>query len=210
MSVEFTNKWVEQAVCRLFGRNVIEKSDLKEIKYLAIGESFQNDFFIEMSVEDPPKPFVNTDGGDEWAFCLRGEDIAELIEKFKGKTNTWLSMFGLGSEDKEWQRYCYSNKAERLWKTFTESIIEERCYEKYDNDEEFEKWYDGVSASLRRDLALFTGVEVLRVYGLQIPDLTFLEKFTNLRTAEFVETEFASTNGIERLNKLEQLACWLD
>lgn len=207
--MEFSHKWVEGAVCKLLGKDAVDENDLAKIKYLAIGESFDNNFFVEMSLEEPPKPFVNTDGGDEWAFCLRGEDIAELIEKFKDKTNTWLSMFGLGSEDEEWKEYCYSKKAEKLWGKFTESVVEERYYEKH-SDDDFDEWYDGVCASLWRDLALFTGVEVLRVHGLQIPDLTFLEKFTNLRTAEFVETTFASTNGIETLNKLEQLACWLD
>lgn len=126
----FSQKWVEKAVCRLFGRDTVDESDLAKIKYLAIGESFDNDFFVEMSVWEPPKPFVNTDGG--------------------------------------------------------------------------------VRGSLWRDLALFTGIEVLRVQGLEIPDLTFLEKFTNLRAAEFVETVFASMDGIEGLNKLEQLFCWLD
>lgn len=206
----FSQKWVEKAVCKLFGKDMADESDLAKIKYLAIGESFDNDFFIEMSVEEPPKPFVNTDGGDEWAFCLRGGDIAKLIEENEGETDVQLSMHGLAGEDKEWENYCYSGKAKKIWAKFTESVVEEHYYEKHDSDDEFEKWYDGVQASLWHDLALFTGVEVLRVQGLEIPDLTFLEKFTSLRAAEFVETAFVSTEGIEGLNRLEQLACWLD
>lgn len=209
MKAEFTQKWVEQAVCKLFGKDEVGESDLAKIKYLAIGESFQNDFFIEISLEEPPKPFVNTDGGDEWACCLRGEDIAKLTEKFNGEMNVRLSMFGLYRKDEEWQKYCYSNKAKMLWRKFTESVVKERYFEKHEDDE-FDEWYDGVCASLWCDLALFTGVEVLRLQGMEIPDLTFLEKFTNLRTAELVETKFVSTDGIEILNRLEQLACWLD
>lgn len=209
MKAEFTQKWVEQAVCKLFGKDELGENDLAKIKYLAIGESFDNNFFIEISLEEPPKPFVNTDGGDEWACCLRGEDIAKLTEKFKGEKNVRLSMFGLYRKDEEWQKYCYSYKAKTLWRKFTESVVRERYYEKHEDDE-FDAWYDGVCASLWRDLALFTGVEVLRLQGLEIPDFTFLERFTNLRTAELVETMFVSTDGIEILNRLEQLACWLD
>lgn len=208
--MDFSQKWVEKAVCKLFGKDEADGSDLAKIKYLAIGESFDNDFFIEMSVGEPPKPFVNADGGDEWAFCLRGGDIAKLIEENKGETDVQLSMYGLEREDKKWQKYCRSDKAEKLWARFAESVVGERYYEKHDNDDEFEKWYDGVRGSLWRDLAQFTGIEVLRVQGLRIPDLTFLDKFISLRAAEFVETVFASTEGIERLSKLEQLACWLD
>ena len=36
-----------------------------------------------MSLEAPPKPFVDSGGGDEWYLCLRGGDIARLVEKFK-------------------------------------------------------------------------------------------------------------------------------
>lgn len=133
-----------------------------------------------------------------------------LVEEYKGRTDVHLSMYGLEVEDKKWQKYCWSDKAEKLWEKLSENVVGEHYYEKHDSDDEFEKWYDGVRGSLWRDLALFTGVEVLRVRGLEIPDLTFLEKFTSLRAAEFVETWFGSTDGIEKLNKLEQLACWLD
>lgn len=207
--MEFSRKWIEKAVCKLLGKNVVGESELEKIKYLAIGESFQNDFFIEVSCAEPPKPFVNTDGGDEWAFCLRGGDIEKLTEAYKGGTNVRLSMYGLEREDEKWEDYCYSDKAEKLWEKFTESVVKETYYEEY-GDEEFDDWYDGVCASLWCDLALFTGIEVLRIQGLKIPDFMFLEKFTHLRAAEFVETEFASANGIDRLSELEQLACWLD
>ena len=209
MKAEFTQKWVEQAVCKLFGKDAVGESDLAKIKYLAIGESFDNNFFIKLSLEEPPKPFVNTDGGDEWACCLRGEDIVKLIEAYKSKANVRLSMFSLYREDEEWQKYRYSYKAKTLWRKFSESVVKERYYEKHEDDE-FDEWYDGVREALWRDMVLFTGVEVLRVQGLKIPNLMFLESFTNLRAAEFVETLFASTEGIEGLNKLEQLACWRD
>lgn len=210
MSVEFIQKWIESAVCGLLGNDAVDESDLAKIKYLAVGESFQNDFFIEMSLEQPPKPFVNFDGGDEWTYCLRGADIKPLIEKFKGKTDVELSMFGLDKEDEEWEEIIFTEESESLWKKFSKCVSKDRYYEKHTDLDEWDAWYDGVSASLWRDISLFTGVEVLRIQGLDIPDLTFLDNFPDLRALELVETKFAKTDGIEKLERLEQLACWLD
>lgn len=211
MAVEFTQKWVENAVKKLLGKDAVEPSDLARVKYLAIGETFDNDFYIAVSAQQPPKPFVDTaNGGDEWSYCLRGADISKLVEKFKGKVSVQLSDFRLVSKDEQWEKYCCSEEADALWKKFAESIVEEHYFVEFDNDDDYIKWYNGVRVSLWSDLALFTGVEVLRVQGLEIPDLTFLEKFSDLRTAEFVETVFNSTEGIERLNSLEQASCWLD
>lgn len=210
MAVKFTQKWIEQAVQKLLSKEEIEVSDLARIKYLSIGESFDNDFFIETSLEVPPKPFVDTDGGDEWTFCLRGGDISQLIECYKnGETPLQLSMFGLESEDEKWEEYANSDKAEKLWNGFLQSVSNEHYYEQHE-DEEFDAWYGDVSRGIVSDVPLFTGVEVLRIKGLEFADLEFLAVFPNLRTAEFVETVFRSTKGIERLNGLEQLSCWMD
>lgn len=210
MKVEFSQKWVEKAVQKLFGKDEIEASDLARVKYLSIGESFDNNFFIEVSVEQPPKPFVDSEGGDEWYLCLRGGDIARLVEKFKDNTSdVRIFMFGLTREDKDWIKYVSSREAKRLWSDFSESLLRERYYEKHDNDDEFDAWYDDVAQNTWRDVTLFTGVEVLRINGLEFSDFSFLESFPNLRVAEFVETMFRSAKDIERLNGLEQLSCYL-
>lgn len=206
MSAEFTQKWIENAVSDALG----DFSNPERIKYLAIGESFDNDFFIELSREVPPKPFVNTDGGDEWLCCLRNGDIAKLVEKYQGKTNIQMSCFGIKrTEDAEWRNYCYSDEAREKWETFRESVSDARYYEELPDDE-FEKWYDSVRENTWRDISLFTGVEVLRIQGLVIPDFKIMDNFPNLRAAEFVETVFASSDGIGNLLKLEQLSCWMD
>lgn len=195
-------KWVADAVGN--------PEDVAQIKYLVIGESFDNDFFIELSREIPPKPFVNTDGGDEWACCLRNGDIAKLVEKYRGKTDNQMSCFGIDRpDDADWRNYCFSDEARAKWNEFRESISDALYYEELP-DSEFERWYDGVRENTWRDIALFTGVEVLRIQGLVIPDFTILGNFPNLRAAEFVETVFTSADGIENLLNLEQLSCWLD
>lgn len=211
MKVEFTQKWVEEAVCKLFGRETVDESDLAEIKYLSIGESFDNNFFIEASVEQPPKPFVDSEGGDEWLVCLRGDDISRLVEKFKDQTSiVRIFMFGLTRKDEDWMKYVSSVEAKKLWSDFSKSLLCERYYEKHENDDEFEAWYDEVAQNTGRDVTLFTGVEVLRIKGLEFPDFSFLESFPKLRAAEFVETAFHSARGIEILNKLEQLSCYFN
>ena len=210
MSVEFSQKWVKKAVQKLFGEENIEWEDLEKIKYLSIGESFNNDFFIEMSLEIPPKPFVDTEGGDEWMLCLRGEDISRLVDDFKVREgDLQIYMFGLEREDENWMKYARSVKARKLWKDFAQSLHRENYYEEHD-EEEFEKWYDGVAESMWQDITLFSGVEVLRIKGLKIPDFSILKSFPGLRTAEFVETVFQTAKDIERLNGLEQLSCYLD
>lgn len=210
MSVEFTQKWVEQAVQKLFNKNDITADDMKKIKYLLIGESFENDFYIQMSLEKPPKPFADYEGGDEWTFCLRGDDISKLVEKFKDTKDDYLSMYGLDSEDEEWEETIYSEKAEKRWEDFSGTVAEERYYERCDNDDAFDEWYENVRENTWNDINLFTGVEVLRVHGLTIPDLLFLKNFPELRVVELVETVFHTTEGIELLLKLEQLSCWGD
>lgn len=211
MKVDFKQKWVEQAVQKLFGKSELETSDLARIKYLSIGESFDNNFFIEASLEQPPKPFVDSEGGDEWRVCLRGDDIARLVEKFKDQTSiVRIFMFGLTRKDEDWIKYVSSVEAKKLWSDFSKSLLCERYYEKHETDDEFEAWYDEVAQNTGRDVTLFTGVEVLRIKGLEFPDFSFLESFPKLRAAEFVETAFHTSKDIERLNDLEQLSCYFN
>lgn len=212
----FSQKWIGERVAEFFDKPIedITAGDMAKIKYLAYGASFQNDFFIEISTEQPPKPFVNSDGGEEWAFCLRGEDISKLVEEYKGKNNAYISMYGLDREDEEWQEFVYSRKTKNIWENFTKSLKTSSYYESFEDDvscEKWEKWYDDTEENAWRDIALFTGLEVLRIQGLsKIPDLTFLDKLPDLRVIELVETEFVSFEGIEKLTRLEQVACWLD
>ena len=212
----FSQKWIGERVAEFFDKPVeaISADDMANIKYLAYGASFQNDFFIELSTEKPPKPFVNSDGGDEWAFCLRGEDISKLVEEYKGKNNEQISMYGLDREDEEWNDIVYSEEAEKAWESFKKSVKTSNYYESFEDDEsceKWDKWYDDTEENAWRDIALFTGLEVLRIQGLnKIPDLNFLDKLPDLRVIELVETEFVSFGGIEKLTRLEQVACWLD
>lgn len=149
MAVEFTQKWVEEAVCKVLGTDSFSERDLTKIKYLGIGETFDNDFYIAVSAQQPPKPFVDTaNGGDEWSYCLRGADISKLVEKFKGKASVQLSDFRLVSKDEQWEKYRCSEEADALWRRFAESIVEEHYFVEFDSDDDYVKWYNGVRVSL--------------------------------------------------------------
>ncbi len=99
--------------------------------------------------------------------------------------------------------------AKDLWSAFSKSV------KRVDHnallfDEMTMKWYDGVRAEAWRDIPLFSGIEVLRIHGLCLPDFGSISALPELRVAEFVETEFEKSDGIEDLLKLEQVSCRLD
>lgn len=207
----FSQKWIADAAAEVNDKTISELTagDVGKIKYLSFGETFDNGFFIELSTEEPPRPFVNCDGGDEWLCCLRGGDISKLVDRFKGRESFQLTNFGLRSEDREWHNYVFSKDARDLWSTFSKSVKRVDHGALLDDDE-FDEWYDGVRAEAWRDIKLFSGIEVLRIQGLCLPDLGFINALPELRVAELVETEFEKSDGIENLLKLEQVSCWLD
>ena len=63
---------------------------------------------------------------------------------------------------------------------------------------------------LYRDILHFTGVQVLRITELVMPDYKVFQEMKQLRVLELVETHFASDEGCGCLKGLQQLACWLD
>ena len=66
--IEFTQKWIGDAVKKLLQKEDIYESDMERIKYMRIGDcDFGGEYTIEMSTATPPEPFCTTDGGDEWA-----------------------------------------------------------------------------------------------------------------------------------------------
>lgn len=65
--IEFTQKWIGDAVKKLLQKDDIYESDMERIKYMRIGDcDFGGIYTIEMSTAAPPEPFCTTDGGDEW------------------------------------------------------------------------------------------------------------------------------------------------
>lgn len=214
MSIHFTNKWVENAVEKILGKTQIEEVDLEKIKYLAIGETFDNDFCVQMSLETPPKPFVNSDGGDEWLFaCFKRGDAPDLLRKYEdeyeGKKTISLSTTDC-EPDSKWSEYIDSDKPQELWENFQKSVCGENYYEQYEDDEQFDNWYNGVADSLWQDIELFLGLEVLRVQGLKMPNFKSFSKMPKLRVLELVGTYFSSDESMDRLYDLEQLCCWTD
>lgn len=207
-TVTFTQKWIEDAV-RHFLKNAQEPitvQDLERIKYLKVGESFDNDFIIELSEQRPPEPFADTDGGDEWIFALQGEDIRKFLTDPDTDLHR-LSAFGFEYEENP---AAGSREARKNWNDYRETIYQERYYEKIEDDEQWEQWYEETRGNIYKDLSLFTGLFVLRIQGTAMPDYTVFAGMEHLAVLELVGTCFADQGGMERLYGLRQLSCWLD
>lgn len=65
--IEFTQKWIGDAVKKFLQKEDIYESDMERIRYMRIGDcNFGGLYTIELSTAAPPDPFYTTDGGDEW------------------------------------------------------------------------------------------------------------------------------------------------
>ncbi len=213
----FTQKWVEDAVRKVLNCNdgIITDEDVAQIKYLQIGETFDGEFFIQMSLENPPLPFVSPNGGDEWGYCCIRDNnlknfIDEMVEENANSTDIELSLGLSDYKDEEMKQYAYSNKAKILWNIFEESIISDTYYEKFEDDEAYDIWYEHNQINIAKDIVHFKGVQVLRINGLILEEFNIFKELPELKVLELVETTFYSIKGIENLKRLEQLCCWVD
>lgn len=210
--VIFQCDWIEQAV-----RKCLEKeegpllcSDLEAIKYVRIGESFDNGFFIDLSTEKPPAPFADTDGGDEWEYAcaysengLSKDDLEHFIPP--------LDRFQLYPQRQlDPLVFAWDERTEEEWNRFKPSIISQVLYGDSINDGDFDSWYDRIVKTFPKDIPNFTHVEVLRINGGGIKDFTLFDGLACLRVMELVETIFESLEGCQSLTRLKQLCCWLD
>ncbi len=231
--VEFTQKWIEDAVKNLLQKEEIYESDMKKIKYLRIGEDFNNGYMIQMSTATPPEPFYDTNGGDEWEPGGDGATVTgrfirlyidyvkenpfEYIDSDTGEHFLQLSQFDFWTEFEE--EYDESKTEEdgenwedavKKWESFEKTILCETYMEEFDNYDAYEEWYQQVGRTIQQDIGLFAGLEVLRTQGAEYQDITFLRTMSQLRVWEVVETRFVSLAGMDDLVRLKQLCCWLD
>ncbi|MDE7417135.1 MAG: hypothetical protein K2N44_12710 [Lachnospiraceae bacterium] len=231
--IEFTQKWIRDAVKKLFQKEDIYESDMEKIKYLRIGEDFYNGYMIEMSTATPADPFCDTDGGDEWELGGDGATVTgrfiqlyidymkenpfDYIDSDTGERTFELSQLDFWDEYKE--EYEESETEEdredwkdtvKKWKSYEKTIQCETYIEKFDNDDAYDEWYQRVGQTIQCDIGLFTGLEVLRTQGAEYQDMTFLRTMPLLRVWEVVETQFHSLEGIDDLVRLKQLCCWMD
>ena len=229
--VEFTQKWIEDAVKKLLEKEDIYESDMEKIKYLRIGSDFANSYMIQMSTSTPPDPFYDTDGGDEWKTGSNGatltgrfiqlyidyakENPFEYIDSNTRESSYQLSNYAFRHKFKE--KYEESEEyhedwedTEKKWRSFEKTILSVEYREEFDDDDVWDAWSEKVERSIQQDIGLFTGLEVLRIQGAEYQDMTFLRTMPKLRVWEVVETKFASMEGIDDLVRLKQLCCWLD
>ncbi|MDE6620718.1 MAG: hypothetical protein K2K74_09595, partial [Lachnospiraceae bacterium] len=228
----FTQKWIGDAVKKLLQKEDIYESDMERIKYLRIGDcDFGYEYSLEMSTAAPPEPyFGDTCCGDEWEPGVYGPLTGRFIRLYidYAKENPFDSIdpetgertFQL-SDFKFWHQYEeeYKETEEDEWedidiekeqKDFEKTILYERYRENISDEDAYDEWFRRTGWAIQQDIRLFSGLEVLRLYGAKYQDLTFLRAMPLLRVLEVVETDFVSLEGIDDLARLKQLCCWLD
>ena len=229
--VEFTQKWIGDAVKKLLQKEDIYESDMDRIKYLLIGSDFYNRYTIQMSTAAPPDPFCDTDGGDEWETNGDGATVTgrfiklfidymkenpfDYIDSCTGERSFQLSeyyfwdKYGKEYEESEVEGEDWEDTVKK-WKDFEKTVQHVRYTDEFENDDVFDEWCKQTEQSIQLDIGLFTGLEVLRLQGAEYRDLTFLRAMPLLRVLEVVESKFSSLEGIDDLVRLKQLCCWLD
>ncbi|MCR5120234.1 MAG: hypothetical protein K6B44_11545 [Lachnospiraceae bacterium] len=122
MSIRFENEWVEKAIRKALGvqKGEITEIDLDRVKYIRIGDVNRNgQLQVEVSTEEPPRPFVDTDGGDEWACCICGDDIRRFLEEKKDNL-TQPFMFGFDYDEPDYD----PDASEQAWEKYKGSFEE--------------------------------------------------------------------------------------
>ncbi len=233
--IEFTQKWIGDAVKKFLQKEDIYESDMERIRYMRIGDcNFGGLYTIELSTAAPPDPFYTTDGGDEWdpdgETAVTGRFIRLYIDYAKKapwdyiKSGTGERFFQLPpytytvwkefeeqyeeAKEEEYDEEDWDNSADE-WEAFEKTILCQTYREKFDDDA-YKEWQRRTDRGIQQDIGLFTGLEVLRLFSAEYQDMTFLRAMPLLRVLEVVESRFASLEGIDDLARLKQLCCWFD
>lgn len=134
--IEFTQKWIGDAVKKLLQKDDIYESDMERIKYMRIGDcDFGGIYTIEMSTAAPPEPFCTTDGGDEWdpdgGAHVTGRFIRLYIDYAKRESCDIDSYTG---------ECFFQLPPYDIWKEFAEEYEEAIQEEEDEEDEDAEYW----------------------------------------------------------------------
>ncbi len=229
--IEFTQKWIGDAVKKLLQKEDIYESDMEKIKYLRIGDChFAYEYSLEMSTAAPPEPYCGDPYcGDEWEPDVYGPLIGRFIQLYidyakenpfvytdseTGERTFQLSSYAFWNQyEEEYKESDMEEYPDDCWeqrKSFEKTILHERYREETSDEDAYEEWFQRTGWGIQQDIGLFTGLEVLRLYGAKYQDLTFLREMPRLRVLEAAETQFVSLEGIDDLVRLKQLCCWLD
>ena len=229
--IEFTQKWIGDAVKKLLQKEDIYESDMDKIKYLRIGDChFAYEYSLEMSTAAPPEPYCGDPYcGDEWEPDVYGPLIGRFIQLYidyakenpfvytdseTGERTFQLSSYAFWNQyEEEYKESDMEEYPDDCWeqrKSFEKTILHERYREETSDEDAYEEWFQRTGWGIQQDIGLFTGLEVLRLYGAKYQDLTFLREMPRLRVLEAAETQFVSLEGIDDLVRLKQLCCWLD
>lgn len=229
--IEFTQKWIGDAVKKLLQKEDIYESDMERIKYLRIGDChFAYEYSLEMSTATPPDPYCGDPCcGDEWEPGVYGPTTGRFIQLYidyakenpfvctdseTGERTFQLSDFDFWNHYKEGYNESeteeYGEDCEEQQKSFEKTILHKRYREEASDEDAYEEWFRRTGWGIQQDIRLFTGLEVLRLYAAKYQDLTFIRAMPQLRVLEVAEAQFVSLEGIDDLVRLKQFCCWLD
>lgn len=190
----------------------IDNEELFKIKYAKAGGDFSGSIVLELSTELPPEPFADLDGGDEWRVCLYSETT--LGEKYN--LEDYIEMdgeFGIDHHKTEEWKYAFSKEAEAKWEKFKKSIIKNNIFEDYTEEElnEMGEDMDFMDLLPMEDLALFSGLIVLRIYEAEVDSAAWFRVFSELKVLELAEVGIKTEkNSAEEFSKLKQITFWMD
>lgn len=209
MDILFKSKWMEKCIRRALEKpeGTISKEEISKIKYAKTGGDFSGSIIFELSTSIPPEPFVAFDGGDEWAVCLHSSTT--LGEKYKLgdyiKTNHGFYIHHRNID--EWE-YAYSGEASKAWNTFEKNIVKNNAYEDYTKEENLSLCSSLIATE---DLALLSGLSVLRLYEMEIESVEWFNFFKELKVLELAETHIKKdADNAEAFSRLKQVTIWWD
>jgi len=202
--IKFATKWLEQCVRDYLNKPLapLNETDLARIKYIKISDPYNNKYSLEISENEPPTPYCDPFGGEEWESATMSTlAIAKKIMSIQEQKPSSITLSkGYGDDSSDYE-YDTSTIDTKKCAEFEKSTI------KYQDNNS--GWENNTNA-LVNDLSLFKSLKVLRIYEIQLNDFRIIQNLSNLRVLELKDVAFASSEGIESLVKLDQLCAWVD
>ena len=137
--IEFTQKWIGDAVKKFLQKEDIYESDMERIRYMRIGDCNLGGLYtIELSTAAPPNLFYTTDGGEEWdpdgKTVVTGRFIRLYIDYVKEKSCHYKKS---DTGERFFQLPPYT-----VWKEFKEQYegVYEEEYDEEDWDNSADEW----------------------------------------------------------------------
>lgn len=206
--------WLLDICKNYFNKEEITEEDLEKITYFKLDT--MDDITIELSTEEPPRPFSDTNGGDEWKCCTLYQDqIKTYVSNVKAKKFEKINYNG---------EYCFSTtpfsyeheELELSKEDCEKAGAFEKTISRFSYKEEieyygaYEDWLQTTSKDLIKGISVFPNLRVLRIHYGHYESLGFMHSLDKLECLELVECIFLDPDGFDEITKCNQLCCWMN